>query len=110
MAALYKSLSIYVHTPINDHCEAFGQTYVEALMSGIPSIFTLSGIAKEFIVHKKNAYVVDYGNSNEIYNAMIYCLENPETVNQIKEMGFIDVVQKFHIEKMIISLKELYLP
>lgn len=109
MAALYKSLSIYVHTPINDHCEAFGQTYVEAIMSGIPSIYTLSGIAKEFIVHQKNAYVVDYGNSNEIYNAMIYYLENPETANQIKERGFLDVVQKFHIEKMIISLKELYL-
>ena len=41
--ALYKLFDFYIHVPINKEIEAFGQTYIEALASGVPSIFTLSG-------------------------------------------------------------------
>ena len=43
--ALYKLFDIFIHVPISPELEAFGQTYVEALAAGIPSVFTLSGIA-----------------------------------------------------------------
>ncbi len=57
VAALYSVFDFYVHTPVDPICEAFGQTYVEALAAGIPSVFTLSGIAAEFIQHDRNALV-----------------------------------------------------
>ena len=63
LSALYQTFHLYVHTPINAEVEAFGQTYIEALAAGIPSIFTLSGVASEFIEHKKNALVVDFCDS-----------------------------------------------
>lgn len=63
---LYHLFDIYIHTPIDPQIEAFGQTYVEALAAGIPSVFTLSGVAHEFIEHKKNAWVVDYKDSDAI--------------------------------------------
>jgi glycosyltransferase involved in cell wall biosynthesis len=56
--SLYRLFTLFVHVPVNDHCEAFGQVYVEALALAVPSVFTLSGIAREFIKDEENALVV----------------------------------------------------
>jgi len=42
LAALYQLFDVFVHVPIEPRAEAFGQTYVESLISRIPSVFTLS--------------------------------------------------------------------
>ena len=68
--ALYHLFDVFVHVPIDSHSEAFGQTYIEALAAGVPSIFTLSGIASEIIHDKKNAIVVDYKTSEQIYEGI----------------------------------------
>lgn len=109
MAALYHNIDVYIHTPINEHCEAFGQTYVEALLSSIPSVFTLSGIAKEFIVNKKNAYVVNFCSSVEIYEAIINILENKSQNLEMIKNGFEDASNRFNLEKMITRLNKIYL-
>ena len=105
--ALYKLFDIYVHTPINKEIEAFGQTYVEALASGIPSIFTLSGVANEFIVDKENAIVVDYCNSKQIYNAIIELIENKELQKKIIKNGK-KSIKKFNLDLFINKLEKLY--
>lgn len=107
VAALYKLFDIYIHTPIDSLCEAFGQTYIEALAAGVPSIFTLSGIACEFIQHEKNALVVDYKNSNEIHNEMIRLHSNKDLANKIILNGK-DVVTQFKLERMINDLENIY--
>ena len=94
--------------PIDENCEAFGQTYVEALASGIPSIFTLSGIANEFIINERNALVVPYKNSDAIYNSCIRLLNDKTLCNSLIENGKKDVTQKFQLEQMINSLEALY--
>lgn len=68
--ALYKLFDVFVHVPEYAEYEAFGQVYVEALAAGVPSVFTLSGIALEFIEDRKNALVCKYGDSSDIYNAL----------------------------------------
>lgn len=98
---------MYVHTPIDDHSEAFGQTYVEALAAGIPSVFTLSGIAHEFIEHEKNAMVVNYKNSEEIYLAMKNILANEALKNEIIHHGK-NSVQRFALNDFIKLLENLY--
>jgi glycosyltransferase involved in cell wall biosynthesis len=65
--SLYQLFDVFVHVPIDEHSEAFGQTYVEALAAGVPSVFTLSGIASEFVIDRRNAVVVDYKNADAIY-------------------------------------------
>lgn len=109
MAALYHSLNMYVHTPINEHCEAFGQTYVEALIAKVPSIFTLSGIAREFIVDKKNALVVDFENDQAIAEALLLLANDPDLSAKMKTQGYQDVVDQFALPVMIDKLKNLYL-
>lgn len=109
MGALYKSLSVYVHVPIYNHIEAFGQTYIEALMSGIPSVFTLSGVAQEFIKHEHNALVVPFENAKSIYQSIKRLLEDKNLYQHISKQGYIDVESYFGLKKMINQLESLYL-
>ena len=105
--ALYKLFDIYVHTPINKEIEAFGQTYIEALASGIPSVFTLSGVASEFIKDGENALVVDYCNSEQIFDSVISLIENDELRNNIIAKGRKSVTQ-FNLDLFISKLEKLY--
>ena len=106
--SLYKIFNLVIHTPIDKHSEAFGQVYVEALAAGIPGIFTLSGIANEFIIDKINALVVAYKNSNDIYLKMIEILKNEELKYFIIQNGSNDVNKLFQLKNMINKLELLY--
>jgi glycosyltransferase involved in cell wall biosynthesis len=105
--SLYQLFDIFVHVPVNSTIEAFGQTYVEALASGIPSVFTLSGIAREFVINKENALVVDFKNSKEIFLAMKEILENPLLKERLITKG-IKSVEKFALDNMVNELEKLY--
>jgi glycosyltransferase involved in cell wall biosynthesis len=105
---MYQLFDIYVHTPVNSTCEAFGQTYVEALAAGIPGIFTLSGVAKEFIKNEENALTVNFENSEEIYQAIIRLLENVDLANKLTTNGKKDVLQLFTMNIYIDKLLALY--
>ena len=107
--ALYKMFDVFVHTPINEHSEAFGQIYVEALAAGIPSVFTLSGIANDFIEDKVNALVVNYKDSNSLYSAIKEILISKTLSEKIIKKGKEDVQNLFQIESMIMHLEYLYL-
>lgn len=106
--ALYRLFDVYVHVPIDDHSEAFGQTYVEALAVGVPSVFTLSGVATEFIQDRKNALVVPFKDANAIYEATKALLENETLRTTLIDQGKQDVSRKFALSKMINSLETLY--
>jgi glycosyltransferase involved in cell wall biosynthesis len=108
VAALYSVFDMYVHTPVDSICEAFGQTYVEALAAGIPSIFTLSGIAAEFIQHNRNAVVVDFKDSEGIYQALKRLWMDKELRKHLVENGRQDVFSRFGMERMLMSLRKIY--
>lgn len=106
--ALFKSFTCFVHTPVDGLCEAYGQIYVEALAARIPSVFTLSGVANEFIKNNCNALVVDYKNSTQIYQALVRLLTEPELSNIIKLNGYNSVIDEFSFNKFIQKTEELY--
>jgi glycosyltransferase involved in cell wall biosynthesis len=108
VAALYQLFDVFVHVPIDEECEAFGQTYIEALASGIPSVFTLSGIARDFVSHQTNALVVPFKNSDSILGAISRILSDERLRNHIIENGKLIVQRKFSIEGVILQLEELY--
>jgi glycosyltransferase involved in cell wall biosynthesis len=78
------------------------------LAAGIPSVFTLSGIAREFIENEKNALVVPYKNANAIQTSIERLLENKQLRNNLVEQGKKDVYASFVIDKMMNSLFSLY--
>lgn len=106
--SLYKLFDLFIHVPVEEETEAFGQTYIEALAAGVPSIYTLSGIANEFIIDQKNALVVPFQNSEAIYNAMIVSIENKDLRTTLITNGEKDVFARFNLSKMILSLEQLY--
>ena len=106
--ALYQLFDVYVHTPISPSIEAFGQTYVEALAAGVSSVFTLSGVAPEFIEHEQNAQVVPFCDSEAIYQSMEKLLKDFDLRISLSKNGLISI-KKFSLEKMINELNQLYL-
>lgn len=108
VAALYSTFDLYIHVPIDPICEAFGQTYVEALAAGVPSIFTLSGIAPEFVVDGRNALVVGFQNSEAISTALERLWKEPNLRSLLAENGRHDVLSRFGLEPMLNSLRKLY--
>lgn len=107
-AALFKCFDVFIHVPINTKIEAFGQIYIEALAAGIPGIFTLSGVATEFIQDKINALVVSFNSSDEIYDAIIELIHNDKLRNLIIENGRKDIEQLFSLSLMIEKLENIY--
>lgn len=105
---LYQLFDVYVHVPVNPRCEAFGQTYVEALAAGIPSVFTLSGVAREFIQHEKNALIVPFENSQAIYEAITRMIRDPKLAETLIERGKQDVKDLFEFQTAAEKLVNLY--
>lgn len=106
--ALYSLMDVYVHVPVDPVCEAFGQTYVESLAARVPAIFTLSGIAREFIVHEQNAYVVPFRSAADIEAGIREILTNDAMRNKMIESGYHDVRQRFGVSYMADALRSLY--
>ena len=106
--ALYKLFDFFVHVPIDDHSEAFGQVYVEALAAGVPSVFTLSGIAVEFIRHREHALIVPYQQPDAIFEALIDLRTNPDLSRQLANAGGEIVDELFGVEAMVNKTLELY--
>ena len=99
---------VFVHVPVDKNSEAFGQTYIEALAVGVPSVFTLSGVACEFIENGKNALVVDYQNSEQIYEALKRILSDKALDYQLFINGRKDIEKYFSLPLFIHKLEQIY--
>lgn len=106
--SLYRLFDVYVHVPIDPHLEAFGQTYVEAPAAGVPCVFTLSGIAPEFVRHRHNAFVVGYNDPQGIAEGVRFFLENPEEKLRIVGAAREDVRRRFDIRVVVKEYEKLY--
>lgn len=105
---LYKSFDIFVHVPIGKDYEAFGQVYIEPLAMGIPSVFTLSGVANDFIEDKINALVVPFNDSESITKAVFSILNDEKLKQNLIENGINSVKENFSVENMIKNLEVVY--
>jgi glycosyltransferase involved in cell wall biosynthesis len=108
IAAAFQSMDQFVHVPIDEHSEAFGQTYIESLAACIPSIFTLSGIAADLIVDGVNALVVPFADDEAIYKAMVRLADNAVLAKSLSDNGYETVKGPFALEKMIREYETLY--
>jgi glycosyltransferase involved in cell wall biosynthesis len=106
--ALYRNFDAFVHVPVNRDFEAFGQVYVEALAMGVPSVFTLAGIANDFVVDGENALVVPYSDPGAIARALGLILRDGALRHRIVSRGREDVWRLFHSERFGAQLDALY--
>ena len=106
-AALYRLFTINVNLHVDPYAEAFGQTFVEALASGVPSVFTLSGVGCEFIVDRENALVATYHDAESAFLQMSELAVDGDLQRRIIAGGRRSVAQ-FDIALMTERLYALY--
>lgn len=108
VAALYRSFTCFVHTPVSPTAEAFGQIYLESLASRVPSVFSMSGVAPEFAVHERNCLVVPFRDKQAIASAILRLLGDPALAARLAETGYREVIKKFDNRIKISKLEALY--
>ena len=106
--ALFHLFDIFVHVPISPTREAFGQVYVDAMLSGLPCVVTLSGIIHEYAKHQENAWVVDYQNSEQIAEGVLALLGNKSLREKIAANGLASA-KNYSIQNKMQALEGLYL-
>ena len=66
----FRSLDVFVHVPISAEIESFGLVYIEALASGVPCIFSISGVMNELHEPENYCEIVPYQDSKSILEAL----------------------------------------
>lgn len=107
--AFYRILDLVVHAPTGLERESFGLVYLEAMVSGVPTVFTPCGVGPEIFVHRENTWVVEHESSEQIYEGMVAILESPELRERLIAGGRRTVEERFSLERMVRSLEQLYL-
>jgi glycosyltransferase involved in cell wall biosynthesis len=74
----------------------------------VPSVFTMSGIAVDFIEDRMNALVVPFKDPDAIYEAMTIILNDKTLREKIVSQGKSDVQRLFDIREMTAKLDALY--
>lgn len=105
--ALFRLFDIFVHVS-NPMVEAFGQAPIDAMLSKVPSVITLTGIAHDFAVHKENAWVVDFQNSEQIAEGILALLKDKSLREKIVENAFA-AAKNYSIENKMRRLEKLYI-
>lgn len=108
LAAIYTLFDVFVQASTDTLIESFGQTYVEALASGVPSVFTLAGVAPDFIRDKENALIVPFRDAQAIENSILKILDNDELKNKIIKGGWNSVRDRFSLHEMMKNLTMVY--
>ena len=105
--ALFKLFDVFVHAPTDSIQETFGQVYVDAMLSKVPSVITLAGSALDHAMHQENAWVVDYQNSDQIAEGILALLNDTHLREKIINSAFI-CAQQYDIKNHIQRLEEFY--
>lgn len=64
--------------------EGFGMVISEAMSQGMPVITTNHTAGKDFIIHEKNGWIVEPGDSNAMIQVIQNMIDNREQLEQIK--------------------------
>lgn len=74
---------------------------VEAMKSEVPCIVTKSGTTESHLTHMKNAYLIDLNNHEELADAIVFLLDNPNIMRQIGVGGKNLITKTFLTEEEI---------
>src|SRR5262249_52047183 len=105
--ALYRLFDIVTFVPVAPHVEGFGQTYVEALAAGVPSIFAKAGVAHELVRHRENAWVVEHENADQILEAMKTLLDDSALRESLIRQGQRNM-EAFALQRHVDELDRYY--
>ena len=101
----FSGLDLFIHVPIGSEEETFGLVYLEALATGIPCIFTLSGVMHDFDNPVDYCEIVPFRDSSAILDAMLRFTVPPILVkSQIPEQ----LLEYYSLERMSAAYSNLF--
>lgn len=106
--ALFNLMDVFIHVPVDEQAEAFGQVYVEAMANKVPVVGTRSGIGNELLLHLETGYVVQFKDSNSIIDGVEYVLRHNKESSEMVENGFRLASSTYTLSNKIMLLEKLY--
>lgn len=98
---VYQISDVFVLSSLWEGCP---NVLLEAMANKLPVISTNVGGASEIISHLKNGYLIESGNTEELFRAMEFlCLEG-EARKNIAQNGLLTVSRDFNLQKNIDEL------
>ena len=67
--------------------EGFGVVYIEAMRHGLPVIASVHDAAKEIVIHEETGFTVNLDQSQDLPNAIIMLLKNPQYAELLGRAG-----------------------
>lgn len=95
MPAILKASDIFIRTPIS---EGFGNSYVEAMATGLPCVATAVGGIVDFIKDGETGVFVEVRNPESIAQGVMRLVKDTELYSTIKRNGFEMVKEKYDWE------------
>lgn len=108
VAALYKLMDVFVHVPVDERSEAFGQVYIEAMAARVPSVITASGIVPDCVRDHVEAIIVPFRDADAIADGILELMRDAELRAKLVYNASLMVHAGFSIDKMITSLETCY--
>ena len=104
MRSLYNCCDVFVSPSLK---EAFGQTFLEALLCGKPIVGFDKGGQVDLIQHKKNGYLAKYKDAKDLARGIIWCIENNQD-GELSQFARKFAVDNFALELQAQRYKELF--
>lgn len=89
--------------------EGFPNVVLQAGAMELPSIVTNVSGSNEIIQHGKNGLVIPVKDVDALWNAMAYCLQNPQIMTEMKAYARSVVVEHFDQESLWTLIKNEYI-
>lgn len=106
VADYLNAMDIVIHASVSP--EPFGRVLIEAMAIRKPVIGSRDGAVPEIVQKDITGLTFTPGNAEELADAIIYLLENPDTAREMGENGYKRLIDMFHINQNIQKTQLLY--
>lgn len=93
---------------LSSYTEGISNAIMEYMIFEKPVIATDGGGTNELILDNETGFLIDIGNSNQLYEKIIFLLENEKLAKEMGAKGKERIENNFSIYKMIDSFSQLY--
>ena len=105
MPALLKASDIFIRTPIS---EGFGNSYVEAMATGLPCVATPVGGILDFLKDGETGIFAEVRNPESIAHAVMRLVKDSELASRIKRNAFEMVKTKYDWSIVASEMKNIF--
>jgi glycosyltransferase involved in cell wall biosynthesis len=94
---------------LSTHREGFPLSILEAMAMGKPVVATSVGGIPEIVTNGVTGYLHQHGNSQELADALLRLIENPEDARRMGATARENVLQNFSRQKFADEIAQTYL-